>query len=578
MRRPHEALAEAVARHVPMSPAEIGSLLETPPSADLGDLALPCFALAKELRRPPPQVASELSAAVELPQGIQRAAARGPYVNFFLDRQAAAERVLGEIRRPGWHVRSVDDAQAETFVVEYSSPNIAKHLGVHHLPGTLIGRTLCRILRALGHNVVALNFLGDWGTGFGKLIAAVERYGIPDPLRLTVSDLQDLYVRYSADAADDPALEQAARDAGRRLEEGEERARACWEAFKEISLDEFEHVYAMLGVQFDRYMPESLYADRLQATLQRMTDSAVARESDGALVVDFGEQMPSLILRRSDGTSLYSARDIAAAEHRWDLYHFDHSVYVVGNEQALYLRQLQEALKKMGHHWADRMVHVNFGLIKFLDQETGRARVGSTRGGDVLLLKDLLDEAIERARAKIAQNADRLDPEADLDALAAQIGVGAVVFALLSSRRTRDMVFDWDRVLDFEGNTGPYVQYAHARLCSILRKAGEAAPDAADLALLALPEEWAIVRHLERFPAIVRAAGQQYEPSTIASYLLELCADFSAYYSAGMRDAGRRVLCPDGDLRAARLVLVDALRVVVRAGLDLLGIAAPERM
>jgi len=284
------------------------------------------------------------------------------------------------------------------------------------------------------------------------------------------------------------------------------------------------------------------------------------------------------MVRKSDGASLYAARDIPAAEDRWDQHHFDQSLYVVGNEQSLHFSQLKAVLKRMGHEWADRIVHVNFGLIKFRDPETGQARVGSTRRGEAILLEDVLDEAVRRAQEKIEQNADRFTEGADLGELAAQVGIGAVVFRELSTRRTRDVVFEWDRMLDFEGDTGPYVQYAHARLCSILRKAGQPVTPEVDYARLAMPEEWTLVRHLERFPASVRRAAGDHEPSAVASCLLELCADFSTYYSAGMREPARRVLCGDAGTRAARLLLVDATRHVIRAGLEILGVATPDRM
>jgi len=505
--------------------------------------------------------------------------AAGPYLNFFVDRARAAAAVLQRVRTEQGDYGSSDEGAGRRVVVEYGSPNIAKHLGVHHVRGADIGSSLCRIFRRLGYDVVSLNFLGDWGTAFGKLIAASELYGVEDPDRLTVSDLQGLYVRFSADAGQDPDLEQAARDAFRRLEQGEGRATALWSAFRKVSLEAFEHVYERLGVSFDRYSGESAYAGHLAEVAERALCVGAARESDGALIVPLDEQdMPPLMLRKSDGTSLYATRDICAAEHRWDQYRFDSSLYVVGNEQSLYFNQLKAALRALGHDWADRVEHVNFGLMKFRNPETGRTHIGSTRTGEIILLRDLLDEAVRRARDKIEENSERLDRDADIDELAEQVGIGAVKFSDLSVRRSRDALFEWDKALDFEGDTGPYVQYAHARLCSILRKGGRRVGDDADFALLALPEEWSLVRHLESFPRVLRRSGREREPSLIATYLLDLCSDFSTYYSAGMREPDRRVLCADDDLRAARLVLVDATRLVIRNGLELLGMAAPERM
>jgi arginyl-tRNA synthetase len=574
-----DQLAAAVAESVPLSVDEVRALITTPPTADMGDYALPCFPLAKHLRKAPNAIAVELQRTVSLPAGIREARAAGPYLNFFADRPRLIEQILTRVRRDGERCGSDDVGGGRTVVIEYSSPNIAKHLGVHHLPGTIIGRTLCRVFERLGYKVVAINFLGDWGTGFGKLIAAVERYGVDDVAALTVDDMQALYVRYNREAEERPELTDAARAASLRLEQGEERAVRCWETFRAVSLAEFERAYERLGVSFDRYTPESDYRGRMDETLRVMQKGGIAVESEGALIVRFdSEDMPPLLVRTGDGRSLYGTRDITAAIDRWETYRFDRSVYVVGNEQTLYLNQLKAALRQMGHDWAERLVHVNFGLIKFRDAETGEARKGSTRRGELLLMQEVLDEAVERARAKIEENADRFDEGADLAELAEQVGIGAVLFRQMSVGRTRDVVFDWDRMLDFEGDSGPYVQYAHARLCSILRKAGgEPTPDA-DFSLLDMPEEWTLVRHLERFPEAVRRAAEEYEPSVIARYLLELCGDFSSYYSAGMREPERRVLCDDPRVRAARLLLVDAARYVIRSGLGLLGVAAPERM
>jgi arginyl-tRNA synthetase len=578
-----ELIVAELARHLPLSQAELLPLLQTPPSPEMGDYGVACFALSKHLRKAPDAIVRDLQGKVQLPEGVSEARAVGPYLNFFLDRPAVARRVLGRVCREGAAYGHEDAGAGRTVVVEYGSPNIAKHLGVHHLPSAVIGRSLSRIYQALGYRCVSVNFLGDWGTSFGRLIAAVERYRVPDVDKLTVSDLQDLYVRYSKETVQEPGLRDAAREAFRRLEAGEPHARALWTAFKEVSQREFDRVYGMLGVSFDSVTPESLYVERARRMVQELLAEGIAVESAGAVIVPLDEgALPPCMIRKSDGASLYATRDIPAALDRWERHRFDRSLYVVGNEQSLYFSQLKAVLRRMGHEWADRMVHVNFGLVKFRDAQTGQARVGSTRRGEMLLLEEVLDEAVRRARAKIQENLDRLEDVAAgqgaLDELAAQVGIGAVVFSELSTRRMRDVVFDWERILDFEGDTGPYVQYAHARLCSILRKAGRDASVDVDFGRLGMTEEWVLVRHLERFPAAVRRAAETYEPSIVASYLLELCADFSSYYSAGMREPERRVLCADDEVCSARLLLVDAARHVVRNGLALLGIAAPERM
>lgn len=574
-----ELIAGRLARHLPLDESRLAELLETPPSAEMGDYGLPCYALSKYVHKGANEIAEELRDKVQLPEGVREVRVIGPYLNFFLDRPTTTARVLKLVHGLGPDYGRDDLGAGKRIVIDYGSPNTAKHLGIHHLPSAVIGQSLYRIFEALGYDCVAINFLGDWGTSFGRLIAAVERYDVRDADRLTVSDLQELYVRYSRDAAEEPELLQAARDAFLRLERGEPSATELWQAFNRVSLQEFGRVYGMLGVSFDRITPESSYRDRIAAMLERLTTGGIAVESAGALIVPLDEDsLPPCMVQRSDGASLYATRDIPAAEHRWGEYDFDKSLYVVGSEQSLYFKQLKAVLKKMGHDWADRIVHVNFGLIKFRDLETGQARVGSTRRGEMLLLEDVLQEAVSRGRRKIEENADRFEQEADLEELAAQVGIGAVVFNELSVRRTRDVVFDWERMLDFEGDTGPYVQYAHARLCSILRKAEQQVVADVDFCALALPEEWTLVRHLDGFPTAIRRAADEYEPSVIATYLLELCGDFSSYYSAGMPDPERRVLCPDESIRAARLLLVDATRHVIRSGLSLLGLEAPERM
>lgn len=559
--------------------SQIADLLEVPPDLTMGDYALPCFVLASEWKRSPVDIADELADQFTPTTDVSSVTAEGPYLNFHVDRGRMARQLLARIHENGEEYGSQSQEEDRTVVIDYSSPNIAKHLGVHHLRSAIIGRSLYRIFEALGFKCVGINHLGDWGTSFGKLIVACQRYDDLDPDTATVSDLQRAYVRFSREAEEQPDLEDAARDAFRRLEEGDPEARDLWQRFKEVSLAEFERIYAMLGVEFDEYTPESFYLDRTSEILERLQNEGIAVESEDALIVPLEEEdMPPMMLRKRDETTLYATRDICAAEYRWEQYKFEHCLYVVGGEQKLHFDQLREVLARLGHEWADRIEHINFGLLKFLDEETGQARTGSTRKGDMVLLEDVLENGIAKARAKLEDNLDKLEESTDLDQLASQVGIGAVVFSDLCVNRTRDVIFDWDRMLDFEGDTGPYVQYAHARLCSILRKADVAVDPNADCDLLTLPEEWKLIRKLEDYPTRVEKAASKRQPSIIANYLLELCSGFSSYYSAGMHEPERRVLCPNEETRAARLLLVDAVRHVIRNGLRLLGVEAPERM
>jgi len=574
-----ERILSWLAQRVPLERSSLDALLEVPPSADMGDYALPCFAPAGKLKRAPAALAAELAEGFEPNEHVLKVAAAGPYLNFFVNRPLMCSQVLRQIHDVGEAYGRSDEGAGKTVVIDYSSPNIAKHLGVHHLRSAIIGRSLYRVFEALGYRCVGINHLGDWGTSFGKLIAAFERYGDLDPDTATVSDLQDLYVRFTREAEHKPELEDEARRAFRRLEQREPRATRLWERFKATSLAEFERVYDLLGISFDAYSPESFYVPMTGDVLRRLEQANLTQLSEDALIVPLGGHgLPPCMLRKADETTLYVTRDLCAAEYRWRRYRFHLCLYVVGAEQKLHFQQLKKVLELMGHEWAERIEHVDFGLLKFRDAETGQLRKGSTRRGEAILLEEVLRDGVARAREKILENLGKLEEGADVEELAAQVGIGAVVFSDLSVRRSRDVIFDWDRMLDFEGDTGPYVQYAHARLCSILRKAGQQVRPDADCTRLGLPEEWALVRLMEDYPARIRVAAKKREPSVIAGYLLELCARFSAYYSAGMREPARRVLCDDEATRAARLLLVEAMRRVISSGLGLLGVAAPERM
>jgi len=574
-----EELVDWLAENLPLEREQVSELLGMPPSDEMGDYAFPCFTVASRLRKSPAAIAEEISRKFHPTTELLKAEASGPYVNFFVNRQAMTGYLLRTIHSLGERFGRSEVGVGRTVVLDYSSPNIAKHLGVHHLRSAIIGRALYNIYEALGYRCVGINHLGDWGTSFGKLIVACERWAQGAAQELSVSDLQELYVRFNREAEVHPELEEEARKAFRRLERGDPRTMAMWKAFRDVSMREFEKIYNMLGIRFDSYTPESFFNNRMRPTLERLRALGLARLSEDALIVPLDDyDMPPLMLQKSDESSVYATREICAAEYRWEKYRFEKALYVVGSEQKLHFRQVKKVLELMGYQWADRIEHVDFGLLKFKDASTGRARKGSTRTGEMISLEDVLNEGMRRAEQKVRQNLERFEGVPDVQQLAATIGIGAVVFSDLCVRRNRDVVFDWDKMLDFEGDTGPYVQYAHARLSSILRKAKQDVKADVDFSLLSLPSEWALIRKLEVLPETVLRAAQENEPSLIATYLLELCAEFSAYYSAGMRDKDRRVLCDDGAVRTARLLLVDAVRHVVRNGLALLGIAAPERM
>ncbi len=572
-------LTETLKTCLNADPEEIAGLLEVPPDPQMGDYALPCFAFAKQMKKAPAGIATELAGCISPPSGITKMRAAGPYLNFHVNRPELFSEILCGIHEKGsaWH--RTEKGKGETVVIDYSSPNIAKHLGVHHLRSAIIGRSIYRIFEAAGYRCIGINHLGDWGTSFGKLIAAFQRYGGLSAEKASVSDMQNYYVRFSNEAMKKPELEDLARDAFRKLENGDPDATALWKQFKKVSMAEFERIYGILGIEFDEYMPESFYLVMAESLLKRLKKAGIATESEEAVIATLeDENLPPLMLKKKDGATLYATRDLCAAEYRWTNYRFRHCLYVVGGEQKLHFLQLTAVLKKMGYKWADRIEHIDFGLLKFIDSETGRANKGSTRTGDTILLEDVLKNGIEKARRKIEENAEKLSEQTNAEELAAQIGTGAVIFSDLAVKRTKDVIFDWDRMLDFQGDTGPYVQYAHARLSSILRKAQMPVSPDADCSILQMPEEWRLVRMLEIFPLRINQASEKREPSIIANYLLELCKLFSTYYSLGMREPDKRVLCEDKNTLAARLLLVNGIKTVIASGLQLLGMDAPQRM
>jgi len=548
-----------------LPPKEIEGLLQTPADSSMGDYALPCFQLAKVLRKAPPLIAQELADKIGTGPPFTRIEAVKGYLNFFIDRAVLARTVLAAIAEQGERYGESDLGAGRTVVIDYSSPNIAKPLGVHHIRSTMIGNALARIFRALGYRVVSLNYLGDWGTQFGKLMVSYKRR--EDDLsrgEITVKELLELYVQYHSEAEENEELDDEARAWFRKLEEGDEEATALWRTFREESLKEFQRVYGRLSVEFDSYMGESSFVRESQRVIERLKRKGLATESEGAQVVDLEQwDMPPCLLQKRDGTTLYATRDIAAAEYRHANYEFDQLLYVVGSQQRLHFRQVFKVLELMGYEWACRCRHVDFGMLSF------KGGTLSTRRGHMIFLEDVLDRAVELARSIIEEKNPSLDNK---DEVAEMIGVGAVIFGDIKQRRNKDIVFDWDTALNFDGETGPYLQYSYVRLGGILRKYEGDLPHTADFSLLTNDEERQLLRLLGEFPRQVERAAEQYEPSIIASYLLDLAGSFNTFYQK------HRVISDDMALTDARLVLVQSLRNVIRKGLDLLGIKCPERM
>jgi arginyl-tRNA synthetase len=536
--------------------------LERPKNEEHGEFALPCFRFAKAAGKNPAQLAGDLAESLQLAE--VSASAIGPFLNFQIDRTALARQVLRDAGSEGYG-RAVDD---ELSIVEYSSPNIAKPMHVGHLRSTVIGAAMARLFDHLGHEVVRINHLGDWGSQFGKLLAAWKRWGKEDELQADpIGHLLKLYVEYHAKEEADPTLDVDAKTGFLALESGEDNEeRRLWVRFTELSLAEFQKIYDRLDARFDLLRGESWYEDKLDDTVAWLESCGVVEDSDGARIVDLeseGISTPCLI-KTSHGTTLYATRDLAAAKSRWDEFAFARCLYFVGSEQTLHFNQFKAVLKRCGTEWWDRLEHVPFGLVRFAEGKL------STRAGRVLRLQEVLDRAVELAREIVEEK----NPEhPDKDTVAEQVGVGAVIFHDLSHARNKEVVFDWKEVLSFEGDTGPSLQYTHARCCSILRKADRPIPSAAEVdpALLAdAPELWVA---LGRFPGAVREAAEKREPMVLATALLKIGSAGNGFYRE------KRVLgTGDAALEGARLAAIDALRRTLALGLSLLGVPAPQEM
>lgn len=554
---------------------EIELPVSTPPDATLGDLAVGCFPAARALRAKPAELAERAAAAFQPTELLASARAAGPYLNFRVDRDALFrylfERSLGSTTA-GTSGLIPPVGAGRTVCIDYCSPNIAKHLAYHHIRSTVIGQSLVNLHRALGYRVVGINFLGDWGTTFGMLLAACDRWGVPEPM--TVAGLNDLYVRFRQAAKTEPGLEDEGRAWFNRLEQGEPEPRALWQRIRTVSLAAFQEVFDILGVKFDEIRGEAAYEPDLPGVIKMLEDKGLATQSDGALIVDLStENIPPLLLRKADGSTLYATRDIASALYRWNSYQFERSLYVVDRGQSLHFRQLFTTLKKAGFEWAERCEHVPFGLVRLGGKKT------ATRTGDVILLKEVIAEASARVAKLLAETNPDL-PAATAEAVARDVGVGVVVFANLVAQRDKDVDFEWDDIVSLNGDAAPYVQYAHARTASVLRRAG-ADPVAlaeTDPAPLVRDEEWALAKLLVELADETARAAETKEPHIVVRYLLDVCAAYSRWYTLGNQDPALKVLTSDAQTTRARLALTAATRHVLATGLGLLGLKAPDVM
>lgn len=538
------------------------NLLEQPKSSELGDIAFPAFSLAKTERKAPQIIAADIAEKIDTAH-FDKVVATGPYVNFFLSKAEISGQVIKEVIKDGADYGQQNEGNNQNITIDLSSPNIAKPFSVGHLRSTVIGDALSNIFRKIGYNTIKINHLGDWGKQFGLLMVAYKKWGSQEAVEANpIDELLKLYVRINAKIENDPSLDEEGRLWFKKLEDGDPEATELWQWFRDESLTEFNRIYELLGVEFDSLNGEAFYNDKMDEGIQILEEKGLLQESKGASIVDLEDfNLPPAMIKKSDGATLYITRDIATAIYRARTYNFVKNVYVVGQEQANHFRQLKAVLKKMGFDWSDDMIHVDFGLV------TKNRQKLSTRKGNIILLEPTLLEAISRAKSQIeAKNPDLENKEA----VARAVGVGAVKFYDLKTDRRNGYDFDLEAMVSFEGETGPYIQYAYARIQSILRKANFQ-PDAEATYSLNDPESWEIIKLLQDFGRVVKRAADNYEPSLIAKYAISLAQAFNKYY------AHTRIL-DESPERDSRLALSYSTAVVLKEALRLLGVEAPEKM
>jgi len=538
------------------------NLLEQPKSSDLGDIAFPAFSLAKVERKAPQAIAADIVEKIDTTH-FDKVVATGPYVNFFLNKAEISGQVIKDVVKEGADYGQQNEGKGENVTIDLSSPNIAKPFSVGHLRSTVIGDALSNIFRKMGYNTIKINHLGDWGKQFGLLMVAYKKWGSKEAVEANpIDELLQLYVRINAEIENDPALDDEGRLWFKKLEDGDPEATELWQWFRDESLVEFNRIYELLGVEFDSLNGEAFYNDKMDEGIKILEEKGLLEESKGASIVNLDDvNLPPAMIKKSDGATLYITRDIATAMYRARTYNFVKSIYVVGQEQSNHFRQLKAVLKKMGFDWSDDMTHVDFGLV------TKNRQKLSTRKGNIILLEPTLQEAISRAKSQIEDKNPELENK---EAVAHAVGVGAVKFYDLKTDRRNGYDFDLEAMVSFEGETGPYIQYAYARIQSILRKA-DFTPDANADYRLNDAESWEIIKLLQDFGRVVKRAADNYEPSLIAKYAISLAQAFNKYY------AHTRIL-DESPERDSRLALSYSTAVVLKEALRLLGVDAPEKM
>ncbi|MCI9353517.1 MAG: arginine--tRNA ligase [Firmicutes bacterium] len=544
---------------------EIVNAIEMPPNKHMGDFAYPCFKLAKQFKKAPALIAQELSKKIVKPDFIEEIKVQNAYINFFVSKSVYVKEILEQVLCQNEKYGNSTVGEGKTIVIDYSSPNIAKPFHVGHLRSTVIGNALYQIFETLGYHCEGINHLGDWGTQFGKLIVAYQKWGSKEAVeQYGIQELMRIYVKFHEEAEKDATLEDEARSWFVKMQNGEQEALSLWKWFYNISIKEFNRVYDMLGVHFDAYTGESFYNDKMAAVVEELEQKNLLKQSEGAMIVDLEEEkMPPCLIIRKDGGTLYATRDITAALYRKNTYHFDKCIYLTALDQNLHFSQWFTVIKKMGYDWWKDLIHVPFGLVSL---DSGKL---STRHGNVVLMEELLNQAILETQKIIEQKNPDLPNKKEI---AQQVGIGAVIFNDLYNSRIKDVVFSWERMLNFDGETGPYVQYTHARACSILRKGECSLAQNIDYSKLTDDASMEVCKLLEQFPKKIQEAADKLEPFIVTRQLVSLSQAFNKFYHDNV------ILTSEEQTKQARIALVIAVKTVLKKGLALLGIKAPEQM
>ena len=550
---------------------EVCEMVEVPGDSKMGDYAFPCFKLAKAMRKAPQMIAKDVCESIQSNEMFAKVENVNAYVNIFIEREQFIKSVLAEVTLQKENFGRSEHGKGKKVIVEFSSPNIAKPFHIGHIRSTVIGNSIYKLYDCMGYDTVRINHLGDYGTQFGKMICAYRKWGNKeDVINEPIKTLLSYYIKFHEEAENDPSLEDEARGIFTKLEQGAPEEVELWKWFRDESLNEFGRVYNMLGIDFDSYAGESFYSDKMEKILGKMSDKGLLQESRGAQIVDLSEyDMPAALITKQDGSTLYITRDIAAAVYRKEHYEFYKNLYIVASQQNLHFRQWIKIIELMGYEWAKDCVHIPFGLVSL---EEGTM---STRQGRVVFLEEVLNKAVEKTKEIIIEKGVSTE---NIDETAKQVGIGAVIFQELANNRIKDYVFSWDKVLNFDGETGPYVQYTHARIASVLRNAGEGATEklldasSCETSFIAGDSAYELSKLIYKFPTVIAEAAEKYEPSVLTRHIIDIAQAFNRFYH------DEHILVENEKEKTAKLTLAYSAKTVLKNGLRLLGINAPEKM